>query len=90
MDKATIMKKIEERVMSEEHKDYTMWTIGVTDDPNTRKDQHKSNSKNVDFWTQWNADNEKDARDIEEFYLKKKKMKGGGGGPGTADYVYIF
>ncbi len=90
MNKDTIVGEIEARVMSENHKDYTIWTIGVTDDPNTRKSKHESDGKNVDFWTQWNADNEKDARDIESCYLEQKKMKGGTEGPGTADYVYIF
>ena len=90
MDKETIMEKIEARVMSEKHKDYTLWTIGVTDRPDERKDEHKNDGKNVDFWNQWKADSEKDARAIEEFYIEKKKMKGGGGGPGSADYVYIF
>lgn len=90
MDKETIMKEIEARVMSENHKDHKLWTIGVTDDPDTRKDQHKSDGKNVDWWKAWRADSEDDARAIEDFYLKKKGMKGGPGGPGTADYVYIF
>ena len=90
MDKKTIMEKIEARVMTEKHKDCKIWTIGVTDKPDERKSQHKSDGKNVDFWTQWNADSEKDARDIEEYYKEQKKMKGGLGGPGSADYVYIF
>lgn len=90
MDKKTIMEKIEARVMSETHKDYKIWTIGVTDDPDTRKSKHKSDGKNVDFWNQWKADSEDDARNIESYYLEKKGMKGGSGGPGSADYVYIF
>jgi len=85
MEKSEIISAIEKRVKSTESKKYSIWTIGVTDDPTTRKTQHE----NPKHWMQWNADNESDARAIEKHFLDKK-MKGGEGGGGTADYVYIF
>lgn len=66
-------------------RDYSIWTIGVTDDPIRRKSEHN----NPKHWHQWDADTETAARDVEQYFLDKG-MKGGGGGPGGADYVYIF
>ena len=80
--------EIQERVMSAQKKDYSIWTIGVTDDPARRKDEH-GQKHDVQHWKQWKADNETAARNVEEYFLGKG-MKGGSGGPGTADYVYIF
>lgn len=64
---------------------YSVWTIGVTDEPARRRIEHD----NPDVWYQWNADTEKIARDVEAYFIDKG-MKGGTGGPGGADYVYIF
>ena len=65
--------------------DYSIWIIGVTDDPTRRRTQHG----NPQDWHQWDADTEQIARDVEAYFIAKK-MKGGTGGPGRADYVYIF
>lgn len=80
--------EIERRVMSAEKKDYSIWTIGVTDDPNRRKEEH-GRDHGTKYWMQWKADNETAARNVEK-YFRDKGMKGGTGGLGTADYVYIF
>lgn len=76
---------IEKRVSTAKTKDYTIWTIGVTDDPGRRKEEHG----NPKYWMQWDADSETEARNVEKYFLDKG-MKGGRFGPGTADYVYIF
>lgn len=65
--------------------DYTIWTIGVTDDPSRRRAEHG----NPTHWHQWDADTEQAARNVEAHFLAKG-MKGGPGGLGRADYVYIF
>ncbi len=64
---------------------YSLWTIGVTDDPVRRKSEHG----NPQYWHQWDADTETAARNVEKHFLDKD-MKGSGGGLGRADYVYIF
>ena len=64
---------------------YSAWTIGVTDDPDRRKQEHG----NPQYWYQWNASTEDAARRIEDHFLDKG-CKGGGGGKGDANYVYIF
>ena len=64
---------------------YSIWTIGVTGDPN----RSKVEQGNPKHWHQWDADSERAARNLERYFLDKG-MKGGGGGPGRADYVYIF
>lgn len=68
---------------------YSAWTIGVTDKPEIRKDQHKSDGENVNFWNHWTAATETVARNVEKHFLDRG-MKGGSGGGGTADYVYMF
>ena len=80
--------EIEGRVMSAEKKDYSIWTIGVTDNPSRRKEEH-GKDHNVKYWMQWEADSETAARNVEEYFIAKG-MKGGEGGKGSADYVYIF
>lgn len=64
---------------------YSIWTIGVTDNPQKRKEEHDSPK----YWHQWSASTEQAARDIEACFLKKG-CKGGTGGGGNANYVYIF
>ncbi len=64
---------------------YPAWTIGVTDNPTRRKDEHG----NPSVWHDWNANREMGARNVEKYFLDKG-MKGGGGGAGRADSVYIF
>ena len=68
---------------------YSSWTVGVTDDPETRKQQHENDGKNVTYWKHWKTDSEQISRDVESHFLDKG-MKGGGGGQGKAGYVYIF
>jgi len=89
MKKSDIIDAIDNQVRSIESKKYSIWTIGVTDDPDTRKDKHKQDGENVNHWQRWNADSENDARDIEAHFIKNG-MKGGTGGGGKANYVYIF
>jgi len=89
MDKSQIISEIEGRVSRAKKEDYSIWTVGVTDTPKIRKDQHDNDGKEVKHWKDWSTDSEKDGRDIEEYFLDKG-MKGDTGGRGSASYVYIF
>ncbi|MCK4352566.1 hypothetical protein KAW65_04070 [candidate division WOR-3 bacterium] len=64
---------------------YSSWTIGVTDRPDERKQEHG----NPKYWHQWDASTEAVARRIEKYFLDKD-CKGAGGGRGEANWVYIF
>jgi len=64
---------------------YSVWTIGVTDDPDRRRTEHG----NPKCWHHWNASTEQVARRIET-YFTDKGCEGAGGGKGNANYVYIF
>ena len=64
---------------------YSVWTIGVTDDPSRRREEHG----NPRYWHHWNADSEQAARNVEAYFIDKG-MQGATGGGGGADYVYIF
>lgn len=66
-------------------KNYSIWTIGITDRPTQRKTEHS----NPEHWHQWNASSEKAAREVETYFIAKG-CKGGSGGKGNGDYVYIF
>jgi hypothetical protein len=73
-------------------KDYTVWQIGITNDPGERLKEW-GKTKNVSAWRQWTADSLSDAQAIERYFINDKKMKGGTGGStsaGSTVYVYIF
>jgi hypothetical protein len=87
MEKPQIISEIEKRVLRKKN-DYTLWTIGITDTPKSRKDQHIDNGKDVSEWADWSIHSESDAREIEEHFLDKG-MRGDTEG-GSVKYVYIF
>lgn len=85
MRETEIIQVIEKRVASSKTIDYKIWTIGITEDPERRKEEHG----NPTYWMHWKADTETIARNIEAYFLKKD-MKGGTGGGEHPTYVYIF
>ena len=86
MTKQEIIDAIEKKRSNSQ---YSSWTIGVTDDPATRKSQHESKGKDVSSWKHWKTDSEQIGRDVERYFLAKG-MQGDDGGGGNAGYVYIF
>ena len=68
---------------------YSIWTIGITNDPERRKNEHENEGRNVTHWSHWSADSESIARKVETHFLDKG-MKGGGGGGENPRYVYVF
>lgn len=89
MLKNEIINAIEQRISSAKKKDYSIWTIGITDNPKERKEQHKNEGKDVQFWLEWKTESEADARDIEKYFISKG-VNGGTGGITNATFVYIF
>jgi hypothetical protein len=92
---STIKAAIKERVENSKGSTYSDWTIGITTDLPTRKDQHGTPT----YWQYWEADSLLVARDVETYFLNdypeqaSKRMKGGTGGDMSAHktaYVYIF
>jgi hypothetical protein len=75
-----IISEIERAVVT-----YSYWTIGITADPERRKQEHN----NPSFWRHWDAESESSARSIEKYFLDKG-MKGDTGGGTYPHYVYIF
>jgi hypothetical protein len=68
---------------------YGAWTVGITNDPDRRKQEHQDEGQNVGLWRHWKADSESTARSVEQYFLKKG-CKGGTGGGDYPTYVYIF
>lgn len=85
MKESEIKSAIEQRVKSTKSKKYSIWTIGITDDPKRRKTEHD----NPKYWMQWKADTEAIARKVEKHFLDKG-MKGATGGGEHPNWVYIF
>ena len=85
MKESEIIKAIEQRVKSAETKKYSIWTIGITDDPARRKEEHG----NPKYWMRWKADTEAIARKVEKYFIAKG-MKGATGGGEHPNHVYIF
>lgn len=86
MNEAQLKSTIERRKGSTS---YSIWTIGITNDPERRKNEHENEGKNVKYWSHWTADSESIARKVEQHFLDKG-MKGGGGGGENPRYVYVF
>jgi len=81
-----IISAIDEKVRGTNYSD---WTIGVTDKPFERKEEHESEGKDVSHWSHYNTDSEEVGRAVEKHFLDLG-MKGGTGGGGHAGYVYVF
>jgi hypothetical protein len=89
MKESEMIQAIEKRVMSAETKKYSIWTIGITDDPERRRAEHDNAHDNTKYWMHWKADTETIARNVEKYFLDKG-MKGSTGGGEHPIYVYIF
>ena len=93
MDEQSIKQAIIDRVESPRTVDYSVWTIGLTHDPDERKQQHENEGKSTKYWRQWAAESLSDAQDIESHFINEKGMKGGTGGDLSSYrtvYIYIF
>lgn len=75
---------IRKAIMKKAHT-YGEWTIGITENPKTRKSGHGNPKK----WFQWRANTEGVVRKLEKDFLKKG-MKGATGGGKEPKYIYIF
>ncbi len=80
-DESLIISEIKSEVLY-----YPSWTIGVTDNPERRKQEHGNPVR----WYYWDAITETTARRIEKHFLDKEGMKGYVGGGISPNYVYIF
>ena len=80
MNKNEIIQTIE-RIIN----DNKVWTVGITDDPDLRKDEYG----NPKHWYQWRADCKEISRKVEEYFIYKS-MKGVLGGGKNPNYVYVF
>ena len=70
MNKNTIIEAIDARVKAPKKPDYKAWTVGITNDTERRKSEHATDHS-VKHWKDWEADSEKDAREIEQAFIKK-------------------
>jgi len=86
MNSQDITRAIETRVAPE----YGLWTIGITGNPDTRKETYKNNGADVHDWLAWPADSVDIARTVENRF-RDEGMKGTEGEDvGNPTYVFIF
>ena len=93
MDKQSIKQAIINRVESSKTVNYSAWTLGLTHNPQERKQQHENEGKSTTYWKHWTSSSLIDAQDIESYFINEKDMKGGTGGNLSGSrivYVYIF
>ena len=93
MKKQDIIDAIVTRVESSKTVNYSQWRVGLTHDPDERKQQHENEGRSTKHWKRWQADSVSDAGQIESHFINEKGMKGGTGGDLDARktvYVYIF
>jgi hypothetical protein len=64
---------------------YAGWRIGITDDPERRKQEHG----NPSWFFCWHVGHEGVARSLEKEF-KNRGMFGGVGGRGEGEYLYLF
>lgn len=71
---------------------YRLWHIGLTHDPDTRKQEHMTEGKTTAYWKQWEADSLSEAQDIESYFINKGMREGAEGDLNSREpvYVYIF
>ncbi len=67
------------------HANYSAWTIGITDNPDERREDHG----NPLYWCIWNANTSEGARAIKSYFISKG-MKRGPGRIRIANYVYLL
>lgn len=73
--------------------DYSRWYIGVTNNPEIRKNQHKSlNNKEPNFWKHWYCYSKENALEIEKYFHKKGMLETSktGGVAEDSKYVYVY
>lgn len=68
---------------------YKNWTIGVTDDPDRRRNEHRTIGRRVLWWHHWDADDERIARVVER-HFQQMGMKSDVGARGRPGYVYVY
>jgi len=86
MNESEIISAIEQKKGTTQ---YSIWTVGITDNPERRKSEHETAGENATYWKDWEADTEAIARSVEAYFLDKG-MKGATGGGDRPTHVYIF
>ena len=87
--KSIIIKKLHAKIMSDGGF-YHDWYVGISKDPNDRLYDHKVEA---DFPYQYKEEawSSKDARDIEEYFVRLLNTDGDpGGGDQSATWIYAF
>jgi hypothetical protein len=93
MNNQMIARLIIERVEASKALSYPEWTIGLTHDPEERKNLHNAGGKFTGRWEHWAADSLNDGQSIKAYFINDMGMKGDTGGNLNAlkkVHIYIF
>lgn len=88
MTKEAIIADIESRTSSK----YGSWRIGLTNDPDRRRQDCERDGEKTDFWMDWRIDSLDDAREIEQRFTNRgmKPMTVGQMQSRKDAFVFIF
>jgi hypothetical protein len=69
---------------------YSQWYIGITSTPQIRLFMDHRVSQNTQPWIYRVCESDREARDVERYFLSLGCKGGGGGGDHTSSYVYAY
>lgn len=78
--------KIKQEIYEYIKGNWNEWYIRITDDPEKRKTEHE----NPTHWVQWHVMTDKEAREVEAYFVNNYHINGDKGGGEDCHYVYIF
>lgn len=87
--KQEIIKEIKEHIASRGGS-YADWYVGIATDPQERLFKDHKVNKDTDKWIRRLADSEKQAREIEDYFVNTLKTDGGTGGGINPTSVYAY
>jgi len=69
---------------------YSDWYVGITEDPRKRLFEDHQVKEKGDLWIYQDCGSESNAREVEEYFLKKGCDGGTGGGDYKTTYAYAY
>lgn len=76
--------------MAENGGEYSDWYVGIASDPKKRLFNDHNVSENAGIWIYDNAETQKTAREIEEYFISQGTDGGQGGGDSSTIYAYAY
>ncbi len=76
--------------MAKNGEEYSDWYVGIASDPKKRLFNDHNVRENPGIWIYDDAETQKIAREIEEYFINLGTDGGSGGGDSSTTYVYAY